>query len=497
MTPPSSCTESWTCSGWSACVNGQQTKTCTDSHNCGTTANKPLTTQSCNSACTPNVLCNDWSGCQDGKQTRTCSDANRCTSGTTNEKRDCQQNLVDTAAPETNPVSVPTVISQNWITMQLQGKDNQSSSSKLRFKYSLNGAEKQFAVGTSLILRHLKNGPQRLVISAVDEANNEDATPVTIQFTVNAIQRIVTIPSTGGPSLVRVFDSEGRLLSQFQAFSSFQRFGGSVALIDTNNDGIEEIAVAQGRGGKPEVKVFDQTGKKLGSFLAYPENFRGGVNLAAADLDGDGSEELITAPASGTGPLVRVFKPTGEIIAEVSAFEREFRGGVTIAAGMLDTSGKALLAAAPASNGQPFINLFALESGKLVLKKTQIFTTVSQTVGVSLSIATLKGAEGQIIATMTEGQQSATVFILSSTLEVMKQFDADGHGFTGGLQVVSGDIDGFDNQAEVITSTYSGARQKIQIFSLGSDLNRTSVVRSFTPYGWSHFGINMTVGSWK
>ena len=41
------CQESWSCSAWSACTNGAQTRTCTDSKNCGTIANKPAETQTC------------------------------------------------------------------------------------------------------------------------------------------------------------------------------------------------------------------------------------------------------------------------------------------------------------------------------------------------------------------------------------------------------------------------------------------------------------------
>lgn len=44
------CTEDWLtipCGAWSACTNGTQTRTCTDSHNCGTTVNRPPLSQSC------------------------------------------------------------------------------------------------------------------------------------------------------------------------------------------------------------------------------------------------------------------------------------------------------------------------------------------------------------------------------------------------------------------------------------------------------------------
>ncbi|NIM47036.1 MAG: PGF-pre-PGF domain-containing protein [Candidatus Aenigmarchaeota archaeon] len=41
------CKESWSCTGWSSCINNQQTRTCTDSNNCGTTVKKPAESQIC------------------------------------------------------------------------------------------------------------------------------------------------------------------------------------------------------------------------------------------------------------------------------------------------------------------------------------------------------------------------------------------------------------------------------------------------------------------
>jgi PGF-pre-PGF domain-containing protein len=45
--PSPTCTESWSCTDWSSCANSQQTRTCTDSNNCGTTSSKPAESQSC------------------------------------------------------------------------------------------------------------------------------------------------------------------------------------------------------------------------------------------------------------------------------------------------------------------------------------------------------------------------------------------------------------------------------------------------------------------
>lgn len=41
------CTPSWQTGSWGTCTNSVQTRTVTDSNNCGVTTNKPITTQSC------------------------------------------------------------------------------------------------------------------------------------------------------------------------------------------------------------------------------------------------------------------------------------------------------------------------------------------------------------------------------------------------------------------------------------------------------------------
>ena len=41
------CQEKWTCTGWSACINGFQTRTCTDQNNCGTDLYQPFESQPC------------------------------------------------------------------------------------------------------------------------------------------------------------------------------------------------------------------------------------------------------------------------------------------------------------------------------------------------------------------------------------------------------------------------------------------------------------------
>lgn len=92
---PPTCTESWTYGSWGTCSGGQQTRTATDSNDCGTTSNRQTLSRTCGgSGCTPNWNCGDYpSECpSSGTETRTCTDSNNC--GTTDrptESRTCKE----------------------------------------------------------------------------------------------------------------------------------------------------------------------------------------------------------------------------------------------------------------------------------------------------------------------------------------------------------------------------------------------------------------------
>jgi hypothetical protein len=89
----STCVENWNCGGWSDCTEqGKQSRTCTDINSCGTSKNKPSTTQSCTyvKPCTEDWNCGSWSECTEQEtQTRTCTDVNLC--GTTKNKPSATQ----------------------------------------------------------------------------------------------------------------------------------------------------------------------------------------------------------------------------------------------------------------------------------------------------------------------------------------------------------------------------------------------------------------------
>ena len=69
LSTPPTCT-SFTYSAWSACVNGEETRTVLSSSPAGCTGGNPVLTQSCTNTCTSFTYSN-WSACVNGEETRT------------------------------------------------------------------------------------------------------------------------------------------------------------------------------------------------------------------------------------------------------------------------------------------------------------------------------------------------------------------------------------------------------------------------------------------
>src|SRR3989338_9388979 len=150
---------------------------------------------------------------------------------------------------------------------------------------------------------------------------------------------IVTVTARSGGARVRIHNSRGQLIRpEFPAYDPRFQGGASVAVGDLDGDGQGEIVIGAGPGGGPHVRVFDGNGNlKLSGFFAYDPRFRGGVRVAAGDLNGDGKAEIVTRAGPGGGPHVRVFDGGGRPQSGFFAFESTGRGGVEV--GAADTNG--------------------------------------------------------------------------------------------------------------------------------------------------------------
>lgn len=153
---------------------------------------------------------------------------------------------------------------------------------------------------------------------------------------------IVTGTESGGGAHVRVFNSDGVLINPgFFAYDEAFRGGVNITIGDLNNDGWYEIIAGAGVGGGPHIRVFNKHGKVINpGFFAFDEYFRGGVNVSAGDIDGDGVDEIIAGQGYGGSSEIRVYDKDGKWeIWPFYAFDASERRGVEVSNSDLDGDG--------------------------------------------------------------------------------------------------------------------------------------------------------------
>lgn len=180
-------------------------------------------------------------------------------------------------------------------------------------------------------------------------------------FNNDGIPDIVTAPGPGGGPHIKVFDGATfAVLRQFMAYDSDFRGGVYVAVGNVNGDSKPDIITGAGQGGGPHVKVFDGlTGVAIRSFFAYDSTFRGGVTVTAGDVNGDARTDIITGAGPGGGPHVKVFNgASGLLIRQFMAYDSTLRGGVFVAATDLNGDARADVVTGAGAGGPPQVKIF-------------------------------------------------------------------------------------------------------------------------------------------
>ena len=254
----------------------------------------------------------------------------------------------------------------------------------------------------------------------------------------------------GQPGLARLFDF--RTATERVAVNPYPGFQGGirVAAGDINGDGIDDLVTAPGPGSPPYIAAYSgATGQLLGVILAYAPGFTGGTNIAVGDIDGDGHADIVVSFDAGFYPVVEVFSgATGQMIRAFLAYPAGYMGGVRVAVGDVNGDGRADIVTVTDRG-----SLIGVFDGRTQANLSYFFAFQPSFMGVvNVTVADMNGdGIGEIVATATTGFGSflsvsdlggATVY---TYLPLLLPPDM-------GLRVAGADING-DGATDLVFST--------------------------------------------
>lgn len=283
------------------------------------------------------------------------------------------------------------------------------------------------------------------------------------------------------------------IVRAFYAFDKNFRGGGKVAVGDMHGDGKDEILIGAGKGGGPQVRMFNEKGEFTGySFFPFSPDFRGGVDVDMADTDGDGKDEMIVSQLSDGQAWIKVyeFDAAKTIRAEFIAYGSNFEGGAHVAGCDIDGDGKAEIITGSGIGSSGHIRAFD-GSGNFTGFDLFPFES-SYKGGADVACANVDGGKEEelVVSKSIMDVAQVKVYKTDSTKRIIGDFVAFDAGHKEGANVAAADVDS-DGRDEILVGTNGNGPQVKAFEAYGHFTGYT-----FMAYG-SDFrgGVNVAYGN--
>jgi FG-GAP-like repeat len=246
--------------------------------------------------------------------------------------------------------------------------------------------------------------------------------------------------------------------------------GGVVTAIgDINHDGFVDVIAGAGQGGGPHVKVYSGADftTVLYDFFAFSPSFLGGVTLASADINNDFYDDIIVGAGPGGGPEVRVFSGiNGSMIKEFFAFESTFSGGVSVAAGLINSDSFYDIVVGAGAGGGPRVKTYDVSNLNDIKVINDFFAfDPSFLGGIYVSAGNIygSGVDNIIVGQGAGGQPYVKIF--DQNANMLQSFLAYDQGFTGGVRVATGITSSTSTSVDIITGPGIGGSPNVRSFT--------------------------------
>jgi FG-GAP-like repeat len=254
----------------------------------------------------------------------------------------------------------------------------------------------------------------------------------------------------------------------------------------------KRFAIASGPGQSAQVSIYEAgSNALLGMLLPFGREYTGGVTVATADLTGDGIDDVVVAKAS-EGSAVKVFDGvTRQSVAEFDAFAGA-KTGAFISVGDVTGDGRVDLVLGSGQGntvkvirGQDVLNATPTNAPTIATEITAFAVGFTGGVRVAVGDVNGDGLADIIAAPGAGGPAQVKIFTTSAKwgdtpnttyAHKLTTLSVGGVRDTGGVFVSAGDLNG-DGKADIAVGRVVGGRATVSVFS-GANL-RTRLFNGF------------------
>ncbi len=223
------------------------------------------------------------------------------------------------------------------------------------------------------------------------------------------------------------------------------------------------FAVGSDSGVSSEARLYDGQSLNAPIDLFPYSTFSGGARVAIGDVNGDGHPDLIVAPGAGSPPTITMYSGVnGGSLGSFLAFSAGFTSGVYVAAGDVNGDGYADIIVGAGAGGGPNVKVFSGRDGSLL--QSFFAYAVGFTGGVRVAAGDVNGdGKADIIVAPGPGSSPDIRVYDGTTLTLLDEFFAYSVSFTGGVFVAAADLNG-DGHADIITGADAGGGPDVEVF---------------------------------